>query len=853
MDLTLDFSDDKVFCGNVLSMEALKCTNQVEFDCKVVEVLSVELADSSQLETVKWEYDRDNDKLIVCFDREYDVGSQIKIRTQTVCEPSDSLLEGIYKDTTYKGPQQYISQCQQWGFQRIFPVFDDCTAKCTMTTTIEADSKYTHLISNGNVCRKTNPDGIPIVLDGGKRQKITYDLSLPMVPYLFIVAVGTWDVLRDEIVYPSGRKVKLEYLVPPGRSLGAKEPMQILKDSIIWHGKTQNYEYPFEVYRTICMEKSNWGGMENLGNTTIVTEAALIDDFTGDARIEYAHAVIIHEFEHNQCGSEVTMETPFDVWLNEAFTVDVERQYMHSRFDSCWQRLSEVASMREPIGGPLAIEDGGHLGNIVRDGFNDPDELVDGLTYVKSAEVIRMLKLLIGEADFIKAKDLYFSRYSGSNANSNQFLECFEEISGLNLCQFKQEWLYKIGYPIVSVSYDYDVATKNLCLSIKQESSTGNLGCFVIPLNFSIVDESGKDVLSDMVVLSKGVECFTYNNVEEFSFISWNRDCCFYGVFDSSNISYEQLLLQARLDPSIYNRVEAVQTLTDIERVRLIKDPEAEVSESWLKIYGDIIADDTISDIVKSYMLKISDQPLARQVIPMYEERLAAQAKMTRTVCVHHLGALLYLFNSIDTYEIVDNHNVNIGRRRLKFIVLKVITTAHAPKAYMLAEEHFNAATDITDKLNALTCINMSMHPDKDGMIEQAYELYSQSNSAYRQYLTAVASAKGDECLDLILKEERKDTFDQSHPGHLSGLYLAAVTNNQFIWTDQGLNWVKEKIIELTDKNEYLANRMVSCFRFVLKMQPNLKSKVTKVLEEILEQLDSKSYVAKSIMSFLAS
>jgi hypothetical protein len=145
------------------------------------------------------------------------------------------------------------------------------------------------------------------------------------------------------------------------------------------------------------------------------------------------------------------------------------------------------------------------------------------------------------------------------------------------------------------------------------------------------------------------------------------------------------------------------------------------------------------------------------------------------------------------------------------------------------------------------------MHPDKDSMIEQAYELYSQSNSAYRQYLATVASAKGDECLDLIIKEEMKDTFDQSHPGHISGLYLAAVTNNRFIWTDKGLNWVKEKIIELTDKNEYLANRMVGCFRFVSKMQPNLKSKVAKVLEDMLEKLDSKSYVAKSIMSFLAS
>jgi len=853
MELSLNFFDDKVFCQNELTIIAQKLTSQVVFDCKVDDVLEAGIVIEQTFDSIEWKYDRDHDKLILDLKYECEVGSQIKIKTKTVCYPSDSLLEGIYKDTTYKGPQQYISQCQQWGFQRIFPVFDDCTAKCTMRTTIEADVEYTHLISNGNVCRETNPDGIPIVFNKGTRQQITYELNLPMVPYLFIVAVGTWDVLSDKIIYPSGHAVKLEYLVPPGRLSGAKEPMQILKDSIIWQGETQNYEYPFEVYRTICMEKSNWGGMENLGNTTIVTEAALIDEFTGDARIEYAHAVIIHEFEHNQCGSEVTMETPFDVWLNEAFTVDVERQYMHCLFDSCWQRLAEVQSMREPIGGPLAIEDGGHLGKIVRDGFNDPDELIDGLTYVKSAEVIRMLRLILGSDNFIKAKDLYFRRYRGGNANSDQFLECFEEISGVSLSQFKMAWLYQIGYPIVLAKYQYDQFNKTLQINIQQKHSQGGVGNFVIPLAFAVVDDKGQDILTDMVTITKSFESLVYNNVEPFAFISWNRDCCFYGVFDHHSISYEELVLQSSFDTSIYNRVEAMQILTDIERIKLIKDINAEVSKEWLDLYGRLIEDVNISNMVKSYMLNIDDQPLSREYIPLYKECVLAKEKLTRSVCVSHLGAMLQLFNSIDTYNSADNHNGNISRRRLKFVVLKVITTAHAPKAYMLAEEHFNAAKDITDKLNALTCINMSMHPDKESLIEQAYKIYVESNSGYRQFLAAVASVEGGECLELLKHEEQRASFDPSHPGHVSGLYLAAISNNAFLWTDEGLKWVGEKIVQLTDKNEYLANRMVGAFRFVSRMQPDLKMKVTKILERTLDQLDKKSYVAKSIKSFLTS
>ena len=187
-----------------------------------------------------------------------------------------------------------------------------------------------------------------------------------MAPYLFVVCAGTWDSLVDYVTYPSGKSVRLEYLVPPGRLDGAKTPMEILKRSILWIGETQDYEYTGDTYRTICMSKSNFGGMENVGNTTIVTDAALVDWHTSDQSLLYADAVIVHEFEHNQCGSETTMETPFDIWLNEAYTVDVERNFMAHAFDPGFVRLDQVQGIRDPLLGPLAIEDG-------RQGWTNPE------------------------------------------------------------------------------------------------------------------------------------------------------------------------------------------------------------------------------------------------------------------------------------------------------------------------------------------------------------------------------------------------------------------------------------------------------------------------------------------------
>ena len=369
LDIYLNFLEDCVEAVNVLDMTARTGMDSIALDAKELEILSVEWLSADSEATCKgvsltYGDLRDRHKLIVHLPRRVEAGERFKVRTLTRCIPSDKILEGIYKDTTPVGaPQQYMSQCQQWGFQRIMPIFDDCCAKCTMTTVIEADARYTHLISNGNISPDSNPDGVPVLKAGDPSRKIiTFENPIPMAPYLFIACAGTWDTLADEVTLDSGKKVRLEYLVPPGRVEHARIPMDILKESVLWISRTQNYDYRNDTYRTICMNKSNFGGMENMGNTTIVTDAALIDEHTLDQTLMYAHAVIVHEFEHNQCGSETTMQTPFDVWLNEAYTVDVERQFMADVFDPAFVRLTQVDTIRNPILGPLAIEDGGYCG-----------------------------------------------------------------------------------------------------------------------------------------------------------------------------------------------------------------------------------------------------------------------------------------------------------------------------------------------------------------------------------------------------------------------------------------------------------------------------------------------------------
>jgi aminopeptidase N len=841
MDIHISFFEDHVETASTLHLTALEDMKNIKLDARDLKIISTSCLNDGGT-TLKSSYNRKKNRLTLTPESSFEKGQSIVIKIVSQCIPSDSILEGIYRDTTPPGaPPQYMSQCQQWGFQRIMPVYDDCTAKCTMITTLEADSRYTHLISNGNISHTANPEGKPVAKpDDPTRVTITYENLIPMAPYLFIACAGTWEELSDSVTLPSGRNVRLEYLVPKGRLAGAQIPMAILKHSMLWHAETQNYDYKRDVYRTICMEKSNFGGMENVGNTTIVTDAALVDEYISDRRLEYAHGVIIHEFEHNQCGSDVTMETPFDMWLNEAFTVDVERQYMSSRFDPSCQRLDEVDTIRSPIGGPLSIEDSGHHGNIVRTGFNDPDELVDGVTYVKAAEVIRMLRLVIGRDAFIQGKDTYFSRYMGSNANTDQFFECFEEVSGRDLSQFKKQWLYTIGYPQVSAKWKYSKKQRTLKLKLEQTRS-GKGRLFHLPIEIAAVDDSGQDIegTSRTLELTGKSQSISFKDVREPAFLSLNRDSSFYGSFHDDSANTDQLIMQVKLDGDAFNRVEAMRKFTDIQRIELIKDPTAEIDPRWLELYGELCADASLSHGMKAYLLRIDELSLDRSYLPWYVERNRARGRLMTLAAEQHKDALLKIFNSIDTYTETDNPADGIEPRSLKNTALRILSELNTSETHDLAETHINRASNITDKVAALFCIQTSSHPRRLEILKGILDAWQDHLTAYTSYLVVIASGTNDDVFEQIAKEGNRDGFQIDHPSHARSLYVPMCANNKMLWTEPGQKWLTETAAKIATVNDYTASRIVSCLQLVDKMPTDLKARVILTLENMQHQVDS--------------
>src|SRR5438094_298688 len=85
----------------------------------------------------------------------------------------------------------------------------------------------------------------------------------------------------------------------------------------------------------------------------------------------------------------------------------------------------------------------------------------------KGAEVIGMLKTLVGEEGYRKATDLYFQRHDGQAVTIEEWVKCFEDACGRDLSQFRL-WYRQSGTPTIEARGEYDSANRKYALTFKQ-------------------------------------------------------------------------------------------------------------------------------------------------------------------------------------------------------------------------------------------------------------------------------------------------------------------------------------------------------------------------------------------------
>jgi aminopeptidase N len=398
--------------------------------------------------------------------------------------PQDNtVLEGLYRSGG-----MFCTQCEAEGFRRITFFPDRPDVMTTFTTTIVADKRsYPILLSNGNLVKSED-------LEDGLHQAVWHD-PFPKPSYLFALVAGDIVCEEDLFMTRSGRQVALRIYLERHNFGRGTHALEALKKAMRWDEDTFGLEYDLDLYMIVAVDDFNMGAMENKGLNIFNSKYVLADPETAtDADFQAIEEVVAHEYFHNWTGNRVTCRDWFQLSLKEGLTVFRDQEFSADQVSRSLKRIHDVRLLRTV----QFAEDSGPLAHPVRpEAYQEINNFYTATIYEKGAEVIRMMRNLVGTKNFRNALKLYFKRFDGKAVTIEDFVGAVEDAAQIDLSQFRL-WYSQSGTPHVRATGMYDASKQVYQLTLCQEcpATPGQptKEPFHIPVSIGLLDSSGREI-----------------------------------------------------------------------------------------------------------------------------------------------------------------------------------------------------------------------------------------------------------------------------------------------------------------------------------------------------------------------
>ncbi|KAK4580847.1 hypothetical protein RGQ29_024481 [Quercus rubra] len=190
--------------------------------------------------------------------------------------------------------------------------------------------------------------------------------------------------------------------------------------------------------------------MENYGLVTY-RETTLLYDVQHSTTADKQRVVIAvaHELAHQWFGNLVTMEWRTHLWLNEGFATWVSYLAADRLFPK-WKVWTQFLDDNTEGLGMDGLRES-HPIEVKINHANEIDEIIDSMSYIKGASIIRMLQSYLGADCFQRSLASYVKKFACSNAKTEDLWAALEEESGEPVNKLMNSWTKQRGYPVVSV------------------------------------------------------------------------------------------------------------------------------------------------------------------------------------------------------------------------------------------------------------------------------------------------------------------------------------------------------------------------------------------------------------------
>ena len=361
--------------------------------------------------------------------------------------PSSSAIQWLTKEQTADKTHPYMfTQCQAIHARSLLPCQDCPSIKTSYTAYVAAPG--------WSQCMMSAVSDGSSELDTEGYRIFKWKQSVQIPAYLIAIVAGRVES-RD-----IGPRTRV-WAEPSVVEAAAFDFAQT--EEFICHAESiMDQEYVWGRYDLVCLPPSfPYGGMEN-PCLTFVTPTLL----TGDRSLA---DVIAHEIAHSWTGNLITNHTWEHFWLNEGWTVWLQRKIMsriHSPeyfdFDSIigWKHLSDsvdVYGEQHPF--TLLVPT---IAGV------DPDDSFSSVPYEKGFNFLYYMSKIVGSENFDEFAKAYVQKFKYGTVTTDQFCSFFRAHFDARNIDYSQvdwdAWISKPGMP--PVTPDFDQTLSNDCTAV---------------------------------------------------------------------------------------------------------------------------------------------------------------------------------------------------------------------------------------------------------------------------------------------------------------------------------------------------------------------------------------------------
>ena len=475
LDLEFDWEQEQVIGEATLTLRPyFYPTRTVTLDAKGFEFSRVALHG----QTTDLPYEYDGQQIVITLPRTYTRAEELQLDLDYVATPAAS--GGSAAITSDKGlffinprgeepdkPTQIWTQGETEHNSRWFPTVDKPNERMTQTIRLTVDQKYKTL-SNGLL---VDSQQLP-----GKRRTDTWRQDKPHAPYLVMLTIGEFEIVTDQ----PWRGKPVNYYLEPKYAPYAKNIFPYTREMLDFFSDQLGVEYPWDKYSQVVVRDYVSGAMENtsaviFGEFMHGTDRDLIDVLTNEK-------IVAHEMYHHWFGDLVTTENWANLTLNEGFANYSEYLWLeehHGRDEADYHRLGELQGYLQSAAGGIHP--------LIHYGYDDKEDMFDAHSYNKGGLVLHMLRTQLGDEAFFAGLKRYLNDNEFTAVEVDELRMAFEDVTGLDLQWFFNQWFLAAGHPELLVSHEFRADDKTVALTVEQtQNADVQPAIFQLPVEVTI-------------------------------------------------------------------------------------------------------------------------------------------------------------------------------------------------------------------------------------------------------------------------------------------------------------------------------------------------------------------------------